>query len=296
MSEPLTFANYSPSQHGLEGIYQIGATDQYPDGVAHDMAVAFNFDLTETPNVDNLGGLIGQIGPAKELQENIGRVQNVLGVEFDAVTIAQSWIARSGLLTPVEGLFDGVEPYNGSIDLAIITGGVRNWMDRRATRLIEYAEHVEVENVLLASGSREMKPGEGPDVEEGMTEADWMKTVLLPRLGSLGIDAKLLRVKSGIGDDVMEAAARKSQRMVPLSRSHVAVVSNAGNWPQNAGQYLRAAKKSVHSFNKDGDQFEVVSDSFPVGTGAEPTSTHQNPFTALGQIARNLQEFTRHAA
>jgi hypothetical protein len=47
-------------------------------------------------------------------------------------------------------------------------------------------------------------------------------------------------------------------------------------------------------FNKHSDQLEAVSDSFALGTGAEPTTSHQNQFSAAGQIVRNLQELTRH--
>jgi len=55
---------------------------------------------------------------------------------------------------------------DGDVDLALITGGVRNWMERRANRLLELAQLRRVGAVLLAGGNRVMNPSEGPGVEE----------------------------------------------------------------------------------------------------------------------------------
>ncbi|HUD81228.1 MAG TPA: hypothetical protein VMR08_01180 [Patescibacteria group bacterium] len=293
MSERLTFENFSPVGHGLDNIYQIGVNDEHPSGVGQEMAAAFNYDLTPRPDVDNLGGLISEVGRNKELQKNIAVAQSVLGPE--AVTTARDWAERSGLLLPVERIFTTAEQADGDIDLAIITGGVRNWMARRANRLAELIPLRRVGGVLLAAGNRIMSPVEGPDVEEGMTEADYMSTVIAPKLGELGIRAELLRVETGVGDEVMSRVAIKSYDLVNSS-AHIAVVSNAGNWVQNAGQYLRAVKKAHPEFDTQNDQLEAVSDSFPLGTGVEPAASHQNPLSAIGQIARNLQEFARHAS
>ncbi len=296
MSEKLTFENYSPTRDGLEGIYDIGANDIHSDGVAREIAVAFDYELTSTPDVENLGGLIGKVGQAKELQENIAGVREVLGTDEDAVSIARSWAESSGFLIPVERSFSSAEDVEAvDIDLVVITGGVRNWMERRANRLIELKQERNITEVLLAGGNRTMKVQEGAGVEDNMTEADYMQTVIAPRLGDLGISAEVLRVDSGSGNEVMQAAVDKSKDLVDFNVGHIAVVSNAGAWVQNAGQYLRAVKSTKPVFDMYGSQLEVVSDSFELGTGSEPTSTHQNPFSAAGQIVRNLQEFTRHA-
>ncbi len=71
------------------------------------------------------------------------------------------------------------------------------------------------------------------------------------------------------------------------------MATNAGNWLQNSGQMLRSLV--AH----DSGRIElpatyVISDAFELGTGTEPAATHQNPFTALGQIVRNAQEIVRH--
>lgn len=289
-----TFETFSPIQPGPYTVYDIGATEAHPQGVAQEMAAAFGHELTPQPNTDNLGGLISKVGPAKELQANIAGVQEALGTDDDAVTIARGWAERSGLLVPVERLYATAERAEGAITLAVVTGGVRNWMSRRADRVATLAQARPLEGVLLAAGNRVMKPTEGPDVEEGMTEADYMHDVVAPQLGELGISTEVLRVDSGVGDEVMRAAVAKTSDLVGLGAERIAVVSNAGAWVQNGGQYRRAAMEVAQGFDVWNDQFEVISDGFPLGTGIEPTATHQNPFSAAGQIARNLREFTQH--
>jgi hypothetical protein len=296
MSQLITFENYSPRNQGAEGIYQIGATEEHPEGVAGEISAAFGYTLTPYPDVDNLGGLIGRVGPAKELQENIAAVQSTLGTVEDAVAIARGWAKRSAFLAPVERMYASGEQAKGTIDLAIATGGVRNWMQRRADRLGKLAKERPVGGVLLAAGTRAMKPAEGLDVEEGMTEADYMEGIIVPKLGAYGIAAELLRVDSGVGDVVMAATVARTREIVDLRDSRIAIVSNAGAWVQNGGQYRRAAQAADDRFDASGGQFEVVSDSFQLGTGTEPTATHQNPFSAAGQIVRNLQEFSRNLA
>lgn len=292
MTETLTFANYSPLIHGSDTIYEIGKT---PDGngVIPEMAKAFGHDLTDVPTVDNLGELIAVVGPAKELQLNIEGVQEALGTSQNAVAIARDWVERSGLLNPVERTFaSGHTTPRVQYDLSIITGGVRNWMHRRA----ELLEQIPSERAVLISGSRAMKPAEGDDVEDGMTEQDYMREVIAPRLIGRGMLIDLVEVGSTVGNEVMSEGARKVANMVDLQDwiTSVIVASNAGAWVQNAGQMRRALQKIHPAFDRRGDQLSVASDAFLLGTGAEPTTTHQNPFSALGQIARNAQELVKH--
>jgi hypothetical protein len=305
MAEGLTFANYDLRQDGIESIYAVGTGDGTGDGVIEEIAAAFGHELTDTPNVDNLGELIGKVGPAKELQENIGRVQEVLGTDEDAVTIARGWVERSGLLVPVQRSYVRDEAFSERVDWAIITGGVRNWMARRAFRLVELNDEVGVTEALLLAGNRPMKTTEGPDVEEGMTEADYMAEVILPNLtasgDARGIPTTLITADTGVGDEVMEKGAKEIARHgfadFDLENDRVAVVSNAGAWVQNAGQFRRAIKMAVDPhYDRDGDRLFAVSDDFQLGTGTEPTSTHQNPFSATGQIVRNAQELVRNIA
>ena len=300
MAEGLTFDTYALDRDGQNGIYAIGAEDGR-GGVVEEIATAFEHDLSKRPDVENMGELIGKVGPAKELQENIERVQEALGTDEDAVAIARGWVERSGLLVPVQRSYVTAEKAEEPIDLAVITGGVRNWIHRRAVRLVELEEEVGVMNTLVVAGNRVMKTGEGPDVKEGMTEADYMREVILPNLnaGERGSPATLVEADTGTGDEVMMAGVEAilEQELVDLESGRIAVVSNAGAWVQNAGQFRRAVKAAVDiTFDHAGDRLVAVSDGFQLGTGAEPTSTHQNPFSASGQILRNAQELTRQAA
>lgn len=303
MAEALTFASYRIDQDGLDGIYKIGADKERPTGVIPEMAAAFGHELDSTPSVDNLGELIGRVGPAKELQKNIGLVQEVLGTDKDAVSIARGWAERSGLLLPVQRYYITAESAKEPIDLAIITGGVRNWMQRRASRLIEFDNEVEIKRALLIAGNRPMRTAEGEDVEEGMTEADYMGEVIMRKVEAdgRGMAATLVAVDSGVGDRVMHKGVAEiiKQDLVDLGSECLAVVSNAGAWVQNTGQFKRAIGSvltSSFAFDRRSDQLVAVSDGFPLGTGTEPAATHQNPFTAAGQIARNAQELARHCA
>ncbi|MFO0920614.1 MAG: hypothetical protein U0451_03000 [Candidatus Saccharimonadales bacterium] len=266
-----------------DSVYDIG------DNVLQEIATAFEYDLTVEPSVDNLGGLIGVVGPAKELQENIGEVQRRLGVNGDSLSLATDWVKRSGLLTPVARSF--ATPEYGIddtiFDVAVITGGVRNWMMRRANRLVE--EKNKVRDVYLVAGNRAMKTSEGEDVEEGMTESDYMQDVVNEVLKVAGLRVEIARVESSVGNEVMAMAA---DGISPTAT--VLISSNAGAWVQNSGQLRRALRDRHSNFDKEGDRLFVISDEFPLGTGKETTATHQNPFSALGQIARNAQEIVRH--
>lgn len=280
MAERLTFSNYDVY---INSVYRIG------DGVIKDMAIVFDHELTQEPDVDNLGQLITAVGPAKELQENIGRVQEKLGTDAGASDIARDWVERSGLLLPISRSYISSETDAElrNFDVAVISGGVRNWMQRRAKRLLP--ETNRVGRALLVAGNRQMKEVEGADVREGMTEADYMDGVVRSLLTDAGVEVEMVRVDSGSGNEVMGAAAERIG-----SVENVLVASNAGAWVQNAGQ-LRRAVRNVHPrFDENGNQLFVVSDSFPLGTGEAPTATHQNPFSALGQIVRNAQELVRH--
>jgi len=290
MSSPVTFENFAITDHS---VYDVGLEVEGTTGVVEEMAAAFGHELTAEPDVDNLGGLIGAIGPAKELQENIGRVQDVLGTDWSAVEIAQGWVQRSGLLTPVARDYLSAEalPETEELDIAVVMGGVRNWMQRRATRLSELAANHFVVGTVLVGGTRQMKTAEGSDVEEGMTESDYFTEVVRPRLLADGLDVDVVCPETDKGDEVAAAAAAYVRDFVSNVRvPRIGLVSNAGAWVQNGGQLLRAITQE----DLGGIRYWVASDGFPLGTGEEPTATHQNPFTALGQIARNAQELTRH--
>ena len=286
MSE-VNFANFNPAEHS---VYDVG------EGVIREMAGAFGYELTAEPDVDNLGDLIGAVGPAKTLQDNIEKVQARLGTDQDAVNIARDWVERSGLLTPVERSFMNPElEVLKDIDVAVITGGVANWMHRRADALIQRINRdgTQIGKVILAAGNRKMPDSERDDVMGGETEYIYMGDIIKPKLGKAGvIVSSVIGADSGVGGDVAEAFVEYG---ISSKARNVLVVSNAGAWVQNAGQIKRAMMRRLQLDEElpDNELF-VISDEFPLGTGVEPAATHQNPLSALGQIARNAQEFVRH--
>ena len=295
-AENITFANFAPDSHRPLALYAIGATPDAPMGVAAEMTYYFGHTLTAEPNVDNLGELIRAVGPAKELQDNAALVRAGLGTEADAVAIARGWSERSGLLVPVQREYATGRPFEAGdgVEVAVVSGGDRDWMARSTNRLLELAETTEIGEVLLIAGSRTMNLQEGPDVFSDQTEYDYMAEVVAPRVGRAGLEYEIVGADSERSDEVMRTTATWLGRMTNLALARIAVISNAGAWPQNTGQLGRALKEQKPQFDATGLQLIAVSDGFRLGTGAEPTSTHQNPFTAAGLIARDLQEFARH--
>jgi len=257
-------------------------------GVLGEIATAFDYDLSSQPTVDELGGLISVVGPAEELRNNIGLVQDRIGSGLGAVALARSWVERTGLLVPVDReYYSGETQVPDHFDLAVVSGGVRNWMERRANvlqRQLDAGKHIG--SIILVGGNRKMKTVEGPGVEEGMTEGDYLQSVIMPRFD--GNEVQVFKPNTANGDQVMAHIAGT----VAEARS-VLLAANAGNWLQNGGQLIRSIDQNSADTERK-RRLHVVSDEFELGTGTEPAATHQNPFTALGQIVRNYQEIVRH--
>ncbi|MFZ1249333.1 MAG: hypothetical protein WAQ24_03345 [Candidatus Saccharimonadales bacterium] len=286
------FSNLSPDLHDREHIKSIGSQNVgNSSGVLEEMANAFGHKLDDKLTPSNLGQLVGKVGSAKLLQDNISLVQQRLETNEDAVSVARDWIERSGLLLPVDRYFGVDEHRIEPSDLSIITGGVRNWMARRADLLVEECgEGRRPQTVLLVGGSRTMRTTEGSDVVEGMKESDYLEQIVKPTLDNQGLEVHVHAAGSSHGYEVMKEAAKTARDIVDINASIIRVVANAGNWPQNAGQFRRAAREIVPEFDSLALNLIVKSDSFPLGTGQESATTHQNPFSALGQIARNFYE------
>lgn len=276
------FSNYQLS----DNVYELAG------GLLPDMAEALDFDLGEEPSEDAISRFVGHIGPAKELQENIGLVQQRLGTEASAISLAAGWTERSGVLAPVHRSFANPEiAVPSEFDTAIITGGVARWMLRRAARIRDLAE-VSGQNfgeVLVAAGTRQMKENEHASVArlaelsgQLPTEADFAEGVIVPRLQAAGLAARAVRIGTSVGDEAMKEVAHAIQ-----NRDTVLVAANAPAAIQTAGQLRVAAKDNRADFDTTGEQLFVTGDGFPLARHGESAATHQNPYTALGQIARN---------
>lgn len=271
--------------------YQLGDNvHQLAEGLLPEMAETMGYELTDQPDVDNLRGLIGHIGPAKWLQDNIALVRERLGTAEDAQVVAAGWTERSGVMIPMTRSFVSPEiAVPDEVDSAVITGGVARWMLRRADRLERVtARGMRVGRVVIAAGSRQMRPSEHARVADYAilngaepTEADFARTYMVPALAEAGHETELVAVDSSDGDDVMRAAAEATRGGTVLA------VGNAPAAIQVAGQYRLAAREASAGFDTSGDQLFMTADTLPVARGSEGPATHQNPFTALGQIARS---------
>jgi hypothetical protein len=273
--------------------YQLGDNPyELAAGLLPDMARALDYDLGVVPSEDALSNFIGHIGPAKELQQNIGLVQERLASDDDALTLAANWTERSGIVSPIHRSFKSTEvAVPSEFDTAVITGGVARWMLRRAAQLRDLSDVSELRfgEVLVGAGIREMKESEHSTVARLAelngrlpTEADFAEEVIVPHLQAAGLRARAVRFDTRVGDEVVKDLANTIQ-----NRATVLVAANAPAALQTAGQ-LRVAMRDIRpDFDTQGEQLFVSSDAIPVARHGESAATHQNPYTALGQIARN---------
>jgi hypothetical protein len=280
--DPTKLVEFNSFEIGEHDITQISGVEG--KAILPQLAEIFGADPESGEwTVEELGKLISVIGQAKTLQDNIPAVSEVLPGR-SGKELAIAWVKATGLLQPTFRNFENPdEQLPQNFDSAVVTGGVRNWMMRRANVLIaQTVDQTRVGEVVLVAGTRPMASGEGTDVVEGDTEATYMERVIQPLLEEAGLTVRLVTPDTSVGDEIAQVVAGE----VAESES-VLVVCNAGNWIQNGGQIRRAIGGS------DNKVF-VVSDGFPVAENDEKPAVAQNPLTAIGIIARNLQELQRH--
>lgn len=287
------FSNYELSSMHASGAYELS------DGLIPEMAEATGFPLSEVPNDDELRSFIGHIGPAKTLQDNIERAQSLLGSQSDATTIAADWVDRSGVLKSVDRTFRDNTPAPARVGSAIISGGVARWMLRRRNA----AESIDPEMVgtlYVPVGNRPMGEGEHQLVKNFMrqhdgrvpTEAEFANAFVAGGLSLIGFNVKVFPVDDGNGDRVLDAFLNEYPEVLA---SDVRVIGNAPSVVQSAAQFREAAQRVDDSFDTIGAQLYMVGDTIPVARNGEGAATHQNPITALGQIARNAAFLNRAA-
>ena len=311
----ITFENF---RVGADPVHSIGAmpdpkTDKLGPGVAEDVKTAFGYEG------DDLGGLIGHVAPHKELQLNIDFAKTTLSdpdVQArlrqegrTAADIARSWSERSGLQAEVFRPF--MAPASVTVDrfdAGLIPERVPNWLERMADTAIELGRAYPIGILALASSDREIGPDEKPGVTEGTLSESYMEQTLLPRLKKgqtreeieagddskrQVLDVEMIKTGEKVGDLVMaRAAAGLVEKGINLATAKIIIFSVAGNWMQ-AGVQARQGLQTVYpDFDRDpaNRQLWIKSDSFPLGlTGEEPKATHQNPFSAIGNILRGVK-------
>jgi hypothetical protein len=313
----ITFPTYSV---GINNVNEIGATaatleEPVRPGVITEIKTVFGYEG------DDLRGLIGHVAPHKTLQDNTEFAKEKLsapGVQElinypgkSAGEIANDWGRRTGLQAPVYRpfMFNPAGAPNGApykFDVAIIPERVPNWLERMADSAIRFSRAHRFGLMALASSEREIGPDETPGVEAGTSAESYMQQAIVPRLESGRIRTEVENDRPGVpntfdsiellktggknGDEVMANAANMlADRGIDLPTAKIIVFSVAGNWMQTGAQ-ARVGLQSVEAgfdANRWNPQLYVVSDSFPLGiTGEEPKTTHQNPFSAIGNILR----------
>lgn len=307
MAEMLTFETF---RAGKDSVYEIGAVAQRGDeperpGVVSEISTAFGYEG------DDLSGLIGTVAPEKELQKNIAHAQEVLDDpdtrkkigqgDKTGIEVARSWGDRSGLQAQV--LRPLMEPQYSMPDrfsAALVTDGVLNWMNRMAEVTERVGKWSKIPLVVLVSGGRKIGAGEHPDVEAGTPSSEYMAEVLEPKLRETGNFSEVVTIEIDReeGQSVMARAAEylSGSDKVDLAEDRLVVPAVAGNWMQKGAQ-ARAALQGVQDGFDEGRpdsrfarQLWVASDTFPLGvTGHEPKSTHQNPYSAIGNILRGAK-------
>ncbi len=288
------FSNYNLVEiaEDPQGVY--GLVDRLLPRIAEE---GFSRPVAINPSTEELSDLIGLVGKQKELQKNIPNVEGHLGADISALHKAAYWTDRSGVLLPLSRSFvDPDRKLPNKIDAVVITGGVARWMLRRLFQVetVVSQRFDRINRVHLMTGNREMKDTEHEMVAElsgamgrQLTESDFARKILVPRLTRLGLRVGLTAVASASGDEVFGEGISQNPRIL---EGNITVIGNAPSATMTTGQFYLNAHEHDPSFNSNGDQLFMLSDSYPLATTeqeAKIPATFQNPYTALGQIARN---------
>lgn len=282
--------------------YELGTNvAELADGLLPEMAEVFEVPLSANPTAEELGKLVGAIGASKVLQQNIPRVQAILGTATDGLTVAADWLDRSGVQQSLErSLWTPDQITSWDRNRVVITGAVANWQDRVTDLLIAKASSgVSVDGrVDIAVGNRVMNtPTEttNPNVQiferehnRPPTEADYASWGIMPALRMGGYpDVQVLYFDTTSGDEIAHDYFQSNPGVLN-DRVIFARVANAGI--QLACQFRKAARLMRPDFDSDPDnpQVFVSTDSFPIARTSEDLKNprqFQNPFTGIRQVA-----------
>lgn len=266
---------------------------QLAGGLLREIAEVAHYTLSTEPNETELRGFIGVLGPEKELQRNIQGLQERLGSA--AVHTVADWIEISGIMQPLDRTFKSNLKIAGKIDTLVVPGGVARWMLRRASILESIDPKIVAGDVFLLGSARKMRPTEHQIVEnyqevnDDIDEGGFARKIIQPRIQNAGFSEKSVFVYSPCpetenGDQLLRSFFESHRSVL---REYVTVVSNAPNAIQSIGQFRQIAREFDTKFDDGTNQLSVISDGFPIARNGEGPETYQNPFTALGQLARN---------
>lgn len=271
------------------GVYALGR-DLLPE-IADGLEIS---QLSANPSTEEIQRMIGEMAPHKTLQDNIGFVKERLGYEDDprrATDYVADQIERSGALKPLRRAFREEKELPEEVDAIFMTGGIANWILRRRN-LVEQLDASLCEDVYVAVGNRVMSPTEHALVRtferqygHQPTEAEFMSKYVNFALGMGSHNVATTTADTRVGDEVIDTLL---DRVPYILDGTVLAVGNAPNTIQSAGQFREAAQRVNPDFDEgENPQLFMIGDTIQVARHEEGTATHQNPFSALGQIVRN---------
>jgi hypothetical protein len=259
-------------------------------GVVAELAGTLGMPL-DGPNVEQLGQLVGAIGPDKVLRNN----PDLKLREALPVAQAADIVEQSGIQKPLNRAFlhpDMEMPLDEPI---VMTGAVANWQDRTAQLVAGLAPT----RVFLPIGNREMKSESelrNPNIQNYMqwdqlhpypTESKYAKSYVERVLNDAGHKTELMPMDTSDGQEILDRFAA-SHRDLSYGRLTVARVANAG--VQLAYQMRTAARKEMKAFDVEvgAPQLYIVTDTLPLAQTEDELKDpvhFQSPYTAMRQLA-----------
>lgn len=279
-NESLDFSNVSLAnvQQNPNVVYELG------DGVIPKMAQEFGFELDDRANPDNMGKLIGVVGPKATLRDN----KTILK---DAIPTAAGWVEDSAIMKPVDGGLwtpDIPTPQDASL---VLMGGVPNWIRRSTERAINSPQT----DVVIAAGGRVMESGSdlaNSDVKEFIadndrspTEAEFFDRYHRESLEAAGKSVTLFSSEAAGSADILSELFAQHPELLEQKLAAVRVANAA----RTMALQLRLAAKTAHAGfdGQDAPQMFAISDKIALAKTPEQAANpaeFQSPVTALRQI------------
>lgn len=257
MSNPNNdFSNFRLAE---DNVYELAG------GLIPDIADKLQVDLGNEPNVDALGTLVGKIGANKVLRDNgeVSALDREEMVEMLGRTGVQKSLERS-LWTP------DITPGTQGVTVAVMTGGVANWMDRSERALPVWMRGM----VHLPTGKRVMDTGTEVSNKRVRqfhemtgrcpTEAEYAARVIMPRIARRKGSTPILDPYATIdGDEIARFFFEENPSLLTQKLLFVRV-ANAG--VQLAVQMRKAARQFDAGFDSDPEnpQVFIATDHFPI--------------------------------
>lgn len=283
----ITERNFN-SFHLGDNVYELA------DGLVPEIAERLEVPLSNEPNSEELGVLVGKIGANKVLRSN----EEVTAIDRDTQV---DLVERSGVQEPLNRSLWTPEIPGPVGETVVMTGAVANWMDRGLRVVVDDIMNDAVSpspRIITAAGTRVMdSPTEQGNVlvqnfvrehDRYPIEAEYARDYTTHSLQvATGIEAENFSADTSKGDELARLLFIQYPELLN-SKITFARVANAG--VQLAVQMRKAAREFNQDFDNDqsNPQVFVLTDSFPLAKTndqeADPKN-FQKAGTALRQVA-----------